>query len=247
MAMKEYTISVDIAKKSDYTGIQIFKKIPFIDKGKKLLNQQPVIKAKYNLGGMYKYQGKRYGDLVKNVGRIITNLNIEAIEKHDLIVDGTGVGEVVVDMMRDKGLLPTPIVFTGGDTSREVYAPYSDVFSKSKFSHSKMKVLKQINVPKKDMVDCAVNFLEQKRLSMSPNVTYKEDFIYQLSNFKGKINEKGNTKFEADKETIHDDLVACFLMFAWWEHYQEPREEKINNENYPFDKISNVMDNIKLL
>ena len=47
--MKEYIVSVDIAKKADYTGVQIFRQVPIIREGKKLLGQRDMKMTKYDL------------------------------------------------------------------------------------------------------------------------------------------------------------------------------------------------------
>jgi len=228
--MKEYIVSVDIAKKADYTGVQIFRQVPLIREGKKLLGQRDMKMTKYDLVYMTKIQGLNYNVVAEKILRIITLDNL--LGNSDLIVDGSGVGEAVIDIMRGLNMNPISIVFTGGDLTREVYDTISNVFSNSSATLGGMKVLKQINVPKKDMVDCAVVALQQGLIRLSPNIKYREEFLDQLSKFKGKINEKGNVRYEADKESTHDDLVACFLMFCWWQHYNQPRElEEIEEQH----------------
>lgn len=230
--MKEYTISIDIAKKSDYTAVQIFKKKAILMPGKKLLEQPAKKRTVNDLVFMTKLQGMNYEDVANKIVTLATLPKL--LGRNDIIVDGTGVGEAVVDMLRARKLYPYPIVFTNGNETREVYASVDAVFGRSKnLVNSQMKVLKQINVPKKDLVDAAVLMLQQGRLRLGRDLKYREDFIYQLSNFKGKINEKGNRKFEADKESTHDDLVAAFLMYAWWDHYQQPNEiEEVKEDKY---------------
>jgi hypothetical protein len=242
--LEEYTISVDIAKKSDYTAIQIYRKKAIIVPGKKLLGQRDMKINKFDLVKMEKIQGANYNAIAQRILLLATVPNL--LGKCDIIVDGTGVGEAVVDIMRELKLRPISIVFTGGNEYREVYDSPLNVFGNKNTRTGGMQVLKQINVPKKDLVDAAVLVLQQGLLRFSPGVMYKEDFLLQLSKFKGKINEKGNTRYEADKESTHDDLVASFLMFAWWQHYQEPRErEEIEEENnYGFNEEADM--NFKL-
>lgn len=235
--LKEYTMTVDIAKKADYTGIQIYKKKPKIIYGKKLLGQRDMLINYFDLVRQEKLQGMNYNAIAERVLLLSTVPNL--LGKCDIIVDGTGVGEAVVDIMRELNLKPYSIVFTGGDTVREVYDTVNNVFGGRNNIRGAMKTLKQINVPKKDMVDAANLVLQQGLLRFAPNVKYREDFLLQLTKFKGKINEKGNIRYEAESENIHDDLVACFLMFAWWQHYQEPREkEEIIDEDEEFTSDS---------
>jgi hypothetical protein len=58
--------------------------------------------------------------------------------------------------------------------------------------------------------------LQQGLIAVAPS-RWSDDFRAQLAGFKGKVNEKtGHTKYEAETEELHDDLVVCYLMGAWW-------------------------------
>lgn len=232
--LKQFTISIDIAKKTDYTGIQIYQKIPKVLKGSKLLGEKDVTLSNFGMIHMDMFQGLKYGEICDKILKIATM--DEFLGKTDIILDGTGVGEAVVDGLRDRKLQPYPIIFTNGNQVNEVYDKKSMVFGGGG-SFGSMNILKQLNVPKKDMVDCAVILLQQKRLKLGRYLKFKEEFLKQLAGFKGKINDKGNKKFEAETEALHDDLVACFLMFSWWQHYQEPREKEDIKDDFFEDRF----------
>lgn len=233
--LNEFTISIDIAKKSDYTGIQIYKKIPTIIKGSQLLDQKDMQVSSFGIIYMDMFQGLKYEDICDRILKIAT-LD-QFLGRTDIILDGTGVGEAVVDGLRERKLKPYPIVFTNGNKVNEVYDKNSLVFGSGKGGFGSMNVLKQLNVPKKDMVDAAVLLLQQNRVKMGKFLKFKEEFLKQLSGFKGKINDKNNKRFEAETENLHDDLVSCFLMFAWWQHYQEPREKEEIHDDFFEEKF----------
>jgi hypothetical protein len=134
----------------------------------------------------------------------------------DLIVDGTGVGEAAVELIRKRGLYLIPIIFGGGETPREHYAEFGGIFSGTAGQISGAKVLKDISVPKKDLVDAGKVMIQQGRLRIVPG-RWNEDFKRQISKFRGKVNENTrHTKYEAETEQVHDDLVVCFPMGAWF-------------------------------
>lgn len=227
MEIKEFTISVDFAKKSDYTGIQIYKKVPVLIKGSKLLKQKDLIFCKFDLVFQDKFQNLKYTEIAEKIKSI--SLIDWMIGKNDIIVDGTGVGEVVVDLMREIGLKPYPLVYTAGNSVREVYAKMNDVFGGG---NNDMKVLKQINVSKVNLVDAGRIAMENGIIRVAPNIKYREDFKKQLAGFKGKLKEgKKAISYEAESESLHDDLVACFLQASWWFHYNKPKTDEIEEDD----------------
>lgn len=167
----------------------------------------------YDIKDIEQYQGFGYEEMA---GRIVTVMQNPRLRLNtDLIVDGTGVGEAAIEMIRKRGLYPVPIIFSGGTEPREHYAGMGEVFdSAGKLAGA--RILKEISVPKKDLVDAGKVILQQGRVRLAPG-KWKEEFNKQLAKFKGKVNERtGNTKYEAATENDHDDLVVCFLMGAWW-------------------------------
>jgi hypothetical protein len=133
----------------------------------------------------------------------------------DLVVDGTGVGDAAIELMRKRGLCPVPVIFTGGNAPKEHYSSMGEVFNTGG-KYFGTKILKEISVPKKDLVLAGNLLLQQGRIRVAPG-RWNEDFKKQLAKFKGKINENtGRMKYEAETAEDHDDLVVCFLMGAWW-------------------------------
>jgi hypothetical protein len=167
----------------------------------------------YDIKNIEQYQGFDYEDMAGRIAVIMQNPQLRL--NTDLIVDGTGVGEPAIEMIRKRGLYPVPIIFSGGTEPREHYSGMGEVFSNTgKLSGA--KVLNEISVPKKDLVDAGKVMIQQGRLRLAPG-KWNEELKKQLSKFKGKVNERtGNIKYEAETETDHDDLVVCFLMGAWW-------------------------------
>lgn len=233
--MNEYAVLVDLAKKRDFTSIMIMQDVPEIVQGIK--NR---IIHYYDIRQIEKYQGMRYTEISKRVSQIMDHTVLK--NNADLIVDGTGVGEAEVDIMRDDKLYPIPIIFTGGMQPQYVYCEMGSVFGNIPGKLQAAKVLKEIHVPKVDLVSAGVLVLQQKRIRIAPS-RWTEDFRKQLENFRGKVNEKTrNVKLEAVDESIHDDFVVSFLMGAWWfTKYQDekeiPEREITTEETVGFDPM----------
>ena len=135
----------------------------------------------------------------------------------DLVVDGTGIGSAVVDLLRERSLLPNPIIFTPGGAVREVTAAFGTIFKGSPGQLAPLKVIRELHVPKEEMKAAGKVLFEQDRVSVAPGLRWGEDLKQQLMAFRGKVNERtGRKRYEAESEAVHDDFVVCYLMGAWW-------------------------------
>ena len=167
----------------------------------------------YDIKKIEQYQGLGYEEMADRIATIMQNPQLRM--NTDLVVDGTGVGEAAVELIRKRGLYPIPIIFSGGDAPKTHHVEFGRIFSNSN-AYWQAQVVKDISVPKKDLVDAGKVMIQQGRLRVAPG-RWNEDFKKQLSKFKGKVNENTrHTKFEAETEQDHDDLVVCFLLGCWW-------------------------------
>jgi hypothetical protein len=200
----------------------ILKDIAAITLGATVIQTPDRITHRYDIQHIEKYQGLDYEAMSDRVAAIMGHIDL--CNNSDLLVDGTGVGEAAVELIRKRGCYPIPIIFTGGETYHEVYTPAGHVFRDIAGRLQGAHVLKEIHVPKKDLTAAGALLLQQGRIAVAPS-RWREEFVKQLSLFKGKVNERTNrTKYEAESETIHDDLVVCYLMAAWWILHRHDRE-----------------------
>ena len=184
--------------------------------GNKTLGSPDRVIHYYVIKKIEQYQGFGYEEMAERIDTIMQNPKLKM--NTDLIVDGTGVGEAAVELIRKKGYHPIPIIFSGGESPKEHYAEFGTMFNgpKSWGNFGSAHVLKDISVPKKDLVDAGKVMIQQGRLRLAPG-RWNEDFGKQLNKFKGKVNERTkNIKYEAETEQDHDDLIVCFLMACWW-------------------------------
>lgn len=215
---KEYICAVDVAKKRDYTTIQIYRDTQEVIHHPPEAGRPDQIVSFLDLVYQTKMQAVRYTEQAKIIRDLLGR--IQLLHNTQLLVDGTGVGEAVVDIMRGTGLNPLPIVFTGGTSARPVYADFGKVFGSGSNRLNHTQVLKEILVPKEDLVHAGMLVVEQKRIRLAANLPHEDDFKRQLTAFKGKVNEAtGRRKFENESDDIHDDFVVTFLMAAWWRTY----------------------------
>jgi len=200
-----FCLSVDLGSENDYTAYSVLERVEKVqDKNIPSLNSRPIrdepiiVTAELHLIQMKRIPLKTpYPNVVEEVGRIVNSP--EFVDQIALIVDRTGVGIPVIQMMYQRGLSPIGITIHGGDrvtTSKDNYG-----------------------VPKRDLVTALLNAYYMKRFkTMSPaKMPIVKDFRDELEGFQMKINQlTGADSYEAWLERIHDDLVISAAMGVWW-------------------------------
>lgn len=138
-------------------------------------------------------RGKPYPEIVERVAQLLARLAPLGVT---LVVDATGVGAAVVDMFRQAGLFPVPVLIHGGDA-----------VSRDKGTW---------RVPKRDLVGAVQAGLQTGRLKIAPEMALSEVLVRELDTFKVTINI--NTKhdsYAAWREADHDDLVLATALALW--------------------------------
>lgn len=205
----------DIAKTRDFTTGFLIKRIVTIIPGSEILHSLDRVRVIAGIVAIDKFNNLPYTKVAEIIEARMGHKDLA--HSCDLLIDGTGVGAAVVDLLREKGLKPIPIVFTGGGQVREVTAPFGTIFKNSPGQLSPLKIVSELHVPKQDLVAAGKLLYEQDRIQVAEGLRWSDDFKAQMTAFRGKVNEKtGNRKYEADSEADHDDMVVCLLMAAWW-------------------------------
>ncbi len=134
--------------------------------------------------------GTPYPRVAAHLGRLVRALPGPA----DLVVDATGVGRPVVDLLRDQGLDVVAVTITSGRTVRQD----GDAWL----------------VPKTDLVRALAVAVENGRLKIAQRLALASVLMGELRAFERTIGAGGHTAFEGKGE--HDDLVIAAALVAWW-------------------------------
>ena len=112
------------------------------------------------------------------------------------MVDNTGVGVAVTDLLKGKRLRFTPVTITGGDTAHRVKGNW--------------------RVPKRDLVAALEVPFHTGELRVAEGLTLWSALREELLNFRRKINLKtAHDSYEHWRETDHDDLVLATALACW--------------------------------
>jgi hypothetical protein len=139
--------------------------------------------------------GTSYVDVVELVFRLVRQW--KQLGNCVVVVDATGVGAAVLDMLRKRGFgecRVVPVVFTGAE--RETYN------------------IDRWHVPKRDLVQGLAVLLEMGGLQVEPLLAEAGALRRELSNVRWGVSAGGADLFGGGRR--HDDLVMALALGVWW-------------------------------
>lgn len=189
--IRQYYVGLDLGQKQDYTALSVIERVE-IESG-----------IEYHVRYLDRFPlGTLYPDIVRQVIAKLSRLE----GTYDLIVDATGVGIPLLDMIKEMELRPIGVWITGGD----IVNPRQYGFT----------------VPKRDLVSNLVVLFENNRLKIAKDLKDIDQLLHELHNLKRKRNiSTGHDSYEAWRESDHDDLVLSIAVALWYAVLQEKGEE----------------------
>lgn len=219
-----YILGVDLGQAQDFTALCVLERTQ-IDTGRIEVEHGPVSYSSY--GGFHVQRtetpvcenhyaarhlerlpiGTPYPVQVARVKALHDRLKAQEGTPPLLVVDQTGVGRPVTDMLRAAELKPIAVTITGGDSVSRDGLDY--------------------RVPKRDLVSAVQVLLQAERLKIASSLKEAATLTAELLAFKVSISLKGHDSYGNDvgpwRENPHDDLVLAVALAAWYgEHYTVP-------------------------
>ena len=220
----DYIIGVDLGQAQDFTALCVLERTAHDTGRERLLSlgvrvgtevvipptTSPVYSYSYAARHLERLaKGTPYPAQVARVKELHDRLKGEGHEVK-LVVDQTGVGRPVVDMLREVKLSPVAISITGGDTVSNDGDEY--------------------RVPKRDLVSTAQVLLQTGRLKIARELKEASTLTSELLAFKVSINLRGHDSYGNDvgewRENPHDDLVLAVALACWYGEQPPPRKLK---------------------
>lgn len=130
--------------------------------------------------------------------RVVSYMRSPQLRGAALVLDATGVGRPVVDMLLQQRIYPVSVLITAGTTTTQ------DVVG---FWH----------VPKRDLVGALQVLLQTRRLRVAGQLPYAKALVDELLAFRVKVNTAtGGDSYEAWRERDHDDMVLSVALACWY-------------------------------
>jgi hypothetical protein len=186
--MSCYAIGVDLGQTVDHAAAA-------------LLEYEPLPERDYRLRGLHRYPlGTQYTSIADDIQ---THMQHEALRGRTMLaVDATGVGDAVVQVMRN--LLPSAPVYriwiTGGSHASGSSTAW--------------------NVPKHDLVSTTSVIFEQDRIRIAPNMDDTGELVEELRGFH-RTSERGYDSY-CGAAGVHDDLVLALSLALWAAEQRDP-------------------------
>jgi hypothetical protein len=189
----DYTIGLDLGQAADFSAMAVLERTSAGEDGIGL--------AEYAVRHLQRFPlGTAYTAIVPAVAAIASSGPLRGAP---LVVDQTGVGRAVVDMLRRSGITGqiVPVTLTSGHavTLGQEGAQ---------------------RVPKKELVTCLQLLLQARRLKIAQSLPEARTLARELENYRVRITVAANEVFGAWREGQHDDLVLATAMTAWWAERQ---------------------------
>jgi hypothetical protein len=195
-----YTTGLDIGQAQDFTALVVVEWNDRLDpEGPPSADGGPCYARHYGVRHLVRWRlGTSYPAIVAEVKEMSCS---PPLRDTTLVVDATGVGAAVVDMLRVSDLPATLKQFT----STAGFKPGEEGDA----------------VPKKDLVGAVLAPLQTRRLTIAKGLELAETLGKELEEFRVKVTPDRNETFASWRERSHDDLVLATAL-AVWVASQEP-------------------------
>ena len=182
--MGDFILGLDLGQSKDYTAIGVLER--------HTSSWQPTV---YHLRHLERPQlGTTYPAIVQRVAWLLAVAPLAGCTA--LVVDATGVGAPVVDLLRDAQLSPIALTITAGDASM-THGP-------------------AWRVPKRELVSNLQVLFQAGRLKIAEGIPEAQVLVRELLAFRAKVSAAGADTYEAWREGDHDDLVLAVAMAAYY-------------------------------
>jgi hypothetical protein len=203
--LERYLVGCDFGQAQDYTAITVIKQLMHIENG--TIHYEIVALDRPPLGTQYNKIVSYIIDLLKSrtiSGKTFNGCSIginAPRSEPEIVVDATGCGRPIVDMLREAGVKSLGHLVAATITGGSNLTP-NDI---------------GYGVPKRDLATALQVLFQEGRIKIADGLEFGPILTQELLNVRVKINAKtGNDSFEAWRESDHDDMVLAVALACWW-------------------------------
>jgi hypothetical protein len=197
-----YYVGLDLGQSADYTALAVVQKVEYYD----WENQKH--ERDLHLRHLERFPLKTpYTDIADHVKELVSSPSLRAPVRYynqmktpevQLIVDETGVGVAVTDLLKERGLKFFGVTITGLGQKVNTIGT------------------RRYTVPKQDLVAALEVPFHKGSLKVAEGLYLWGTLRDELLNFRRKQNPKtGYNSYEHWRESDHDDLVLAAALACW--------------------------------
>jgi len=199
MNFRDYILGVDLGQARDYTAVAFVEMIE--DEIGHPIDNDYEIERRFLVPQITRFPlGVSYVEVVDEIAKAVKHL--PGANRVTLVVDATGCGRPVVDLMRTHDLVRKhdvalrPVTIVGG----------SAITCDGSGWH----------VPKRVLVSNMAILLATAKVKFRSGMAEAEAVKKELAAFKVKISAAGNDSYESWRESDHDDMVLATAIALWF-------------------------------
>jgi hypothetical protein len=181
-----FLLGLDLGQTQDFTALAVLERQAPAQAG---------AKPEYALRHLKRFPlGTAYTEIVPAVAVLRRN---EPLRQAPLVVDQTGVGRAVVDMLRQTASGVIAVTITGGHAvTRAEDSSY--------------------HVPKKELITALQVVMQERCLQIARSLPDATALVRELQQFQVKVTAAANETFGVWRDGQHDDLVLAVALACWW-------------------------------
>lgn len=193
--MDRYFVGLDLGQSQDHTAIAVVQRAELkgtYDGMVHAWRKAAALRLRY-LERMP--LGIPYPEMVDRVREVVEHR--ELAERCTLVVDGTGVGRPVVDLLQDAklGCNILPVTITGWGAETSVHGYYG--------------------VPKRDLITNLQVLLQQKKLQVAAGLEHGPLLVKEMAEMQVRVTPAGRELYGTWREGQHDDLTFAVALACW--------------------------------
>lgn len=195
----DFYMGLDLGQTQDYSALAVAQRVVV-----------PGALARYSCRYLHRWPlGTAYPQIVQDVRKLVTTnvRGLQPLRYARLVVDATGVGKPVADMLQMvpelAGRIVRVVITAGNASSLGADGCW--------------------HVSKKELVSILQVLLHSRRLQVAEGIDHAETLEEELRTFRVKITSAANETFEAWRERDHDDVLMALAVAVWYAEKHTPK------------------------
>jgi hypothetical protein len=191
-----YYVGVDLGQKQDYSAVAVVEREVIVGTRRDPVTWELDRRVVLTVRHLERMPlGLSYLDVVGRVARLARSIRMT--NPCELVVDETGVGAPVVDVLRRAGTrcVLWPVTITGGDREQSTGYGY--------------------RVPKRDLVVGLQMLVESGGVELVRGLEEGEQFLKELRSMQVSVTTSGHERSDAGRNGEQDDLVMAVALACW--------------------------------
>jgi len=191
-----YFIGIDLGQSQDYTAISVVERADIITGPRSHMTYEWPRDRVLTVRHLERFPlGTPYPDIIQAICRLARNPILAGSSQ--IVIDGTGVGAPVIDMLRRER--PGPIIHTVILTAGSGHKRVGDTH----------------HIPRSEVLGRLESAFQNRRLKISKHLPDSQHLFLELQNLRRKFKGTGFETIQPERDADHDDLVFATALAHW--------------------------------